>query len=127
VLGLPDGVTACLFDLDCSSSRWPRRGWSVRSPRGVLAVPAALLVGSAFAAVGTAATAFMRGFCDFDLVPLVVLPLFLFSATFYPLSVPLRCSGSRAPPRSTTGSCWSGSSASGTWAPAWSGTWSTWW
>lgn len=33
-----------------------------------------------------AATAFMRGFADFDLVPLITLPLFLFSATFYPLS-----------------------------------------
>jgi len=34
-----------------------------------------------------AATTFMRSWQDFDLVNLVVLPLFLFSGTFYPLSV----------------------------------------
>lgn len=58
----------------------------MRSPWALLALPAALLIGFAFAAVGMAATAFMRGFADFDLVPLITLPLFLFSATFYPLS-----------------------------------------
>ena len=34
-----------------------------------------------------AATTFMRSWQDFDMVTLVSLPLFLFSATFYPLSV----------------------------------------
>jgi lipooligosaccharide transport system permease protein len=34
-----------------------------------------------------AATSFMRSWQDFDLVTLVVLPMFLFSTTFYPLSV----------------------------------------
>jgi lipooligosaccharide transport system permease protein len=52
----------------------------------VLALPAAVLVGSGFAAVGMAATTYMRGWTDFDLVQLVLLPLFLFSTTFYPLS-----------------------------------------
>ncbi len=33
-----------------------------------------------------AATTFMRSWQDFDFVQLVVLPLFLFSTTFYPLS-----------------------------------------
>ena len=55
------------------------------SPWVILAVPAALLVGFAFGAVGMAATSFMRTWQDFDLIQLVVLPLFLFSATFYPL------------------------------------------
>jgi lipooligosaccharide transport system permease protein len=32
-----------------------------------------------------AATSFMRSWQDFDLIQLVVLPLFLFSATFYPI------------------------------------------
>jgi lipooligosaccharide transport system permease protein len=32
-----------------------------------------------------AATSFMRTWQDFDLIQLVMLPLFLFSATFYPL------------------------------------------
>jgi lipooligosaccharide transport system permease protein len=44
-------------------------------------------VAFAFAAVGMAATSFMRSWQDFDLVTLAVLPMFLFSTTFYPLSV----------------------------------------
>jgi lipooligosaccharide transport system permease protein len=55
------------------------------SPWVVLAVPAALLVGFAFGAVGMAATSFMKTWQDFDLIQLVVLPLFLFSGTFYPV------------------------------------------
>lgn len=54
---------------------------------GLLALPAALLIGFAFAAVGMAATTFMKSWQDFDLVALVTLPLFLFSATFYPMAV----------------------------------------
>ena len=57
----------------------------VVSPWVVLAVPAALLVGFAFGAVGMAATSFMKTWQDFDLVQLIILPLFLFSATFYPI------------------------------------------
>jgi len=57
----------------------------VVSPWVVLAVPASLLVGFAFGAVGMAATSFMKTWQDFDLVQLVVLPLFLFSGTFYPV------------------------------------------
>jgi lipooligosaccharide transport system permease protein len=59
----------------------------IESPWGVLALPAALLIGFAFAACGMAATTFMNSWQDFDMVNLVVLPLFLFSATFYPLDV----------------------------------------
>ena len=55
------------------------------SPWVILAFPAALLVGFAFGAVGMAATSFMKSWQDFDLIQLVILPLFLFSATFYPL------------------------------------------
>ena len=58
----------------------------VVSPWVALAVPAALLVGFAFGAVGMAATSFMKTWQDFDLIQLVVLPLFLFSATFYPIT-----------------------------------------
>jgi lipooligosaccharide transport system permease protein len=57
----------------------------VSSPWFVLAVPAATLIGFAFAAAGMAATTFMRSWQDFDLIQLVLLPLFLFSGTFYPL------------------------------------------
>jgi lipooligosaccharide transport system permease protein len=58
----------------------------VRSPWVLLAVPAATLLAFAFAAVGMAATTFMRTWQDFDLVNLAVLPMFLFSGTFYPLT-----------------------------------------
>jgi lipooligosaccharide transport system permease protein len=57
----------------------------VVSPWVVLAIPAALLIGFAFGAVGMAATSFMKTWQDFDLIQLVILPLFLFSATFYPI------------------------------------------
>ncbi len=50
----------------------------------ILAVPVALLIGFAFAGVGMAATTFMKGWQDFDLVQLVTQPLFLFSGTFFP-------------------------------------------
>ena len=52
----------------------------------LLALPAAVLIGLCFAGVGTAATTLMRSWQDFDLVQLAILPLFLFSATFFPLS-----------------------------------------
>jgi len=53
----------------------------------LLALPAALVVAFAFAAVGMAATTYMRSWQDFDLVTLAILPMFLFATTFYPLSV----------------------------------------
>jgi len=58
----------------------------VSSPWAILAFPASLLIGFAFGAAGMAATSFMRTWQDFDLVQLVILPLFLFSGTFYPLT-----------------------------------------
>ena len=52
-----------------------------------LVVPAITLAAAfAFGAVGMAATTFMRSWQDFDLIQLVVLPLFLFSGTFYPIT-----------------------------------------
>ena len=59
----------------------------VATPLAILAIPAATLIGFAFGGVGMAATTFMRTWQDFDLVMLFMLPLFLFSATFYPLDV----------------------------------------
>jgi len=58
----------------------------VLSPWAILALPAALLLGFAFGAVGMAATSYMRTWQDFDLIQLAILPLFLFSATFYPIT-----------------------------------------
>ncbi len=59
----------------------------VHSTLAVFALPAALLIGFAFAGAGVAAATFMRTWQDFEFVNLVQLPMFLFSATFYPLSV----------------------------------------
>ena len=59
----------------------------VLSPWGVLAIPGAVLIGFASAALGTAATTFMRKWQDFDIVTVVTMPLFLFSGTFFPISV----------------------------------------
>ncbi|HEX2153926.1 MAG TPA: ABC transporter permease [Acidimicrobiia bacterium] len=53
----------------------------------ILALPTAVLIGFAFAACGFAATTWMKSWQDFDMVQLVTLPLFLFSATFYPLDL----------------------------------------
>jgi lipooligosaccharide transport system permease protein len=52
----------------------------------LLALPAATLVAFAFAAVGLVATTFMRHSGDSQLLQLALLPMFLFSTTFYPLS-----------------------------------------
>ena len=59
----------------------------VASPWGVLALPACVLIGFAFSAVGMMVTTFIRSWQDIDLVTTAVLPLFLLSTTMYPLSV----------------------------------------
>ena len=59
----------------------------IASPWALLALPAAVVIAFAFAAIGMAATTFMRSWQDFDLVQLALMPMFLFSTTFFPLSV----------------------------------------
>lgn len=59
----------------------------ISSPVAFLAIPAATIIGFAFGAVGMASTTFMKSWQHFDLVTLVTLPMFLFSATFFPLDV----------------------------------------
>lgn len=59
----------------------------IESPWGILAFPATILIGFAFGAVATAGVTWMRTWQDLDLVTLITLPLFLFSATFYPVEV----------------------------------------
>lgn len=58
----------------------------VQSWWALLVVPAALLTGAAFGAVCMALTTWMRSWQDFDYVTLAQLPLFLFSATFFPIT-----------------------------------------
>lgn len=51
----------------------------------LLAWPVTLLIGFAFAGVGMAVTTWMRSWQDFEFVQLAILPMFLFSATFFPI------------------------------------------
>jgi lipooligosaccharide transport system permease protein len=59
----------------------------VESWWALLALPAAFVIGFGFAGAGIAAVTWMRNWQDFDLVQLVMLPMFLFSATFYPIAI----------------------------------------
>jgi lipooligosaccharide transport system permease protein len=52
----------------------------------ILALPATMLITAAFSAIGMAATTFMRSWQDFDFVTLVVMPMMLFSGTFFPVT-----------------------------------------
>lgn len=58
----------------------------IESPLALLALPAALLIGMAFAGAGLAGATWIRSFVDFDYVALAMIPLFLFSGVFFPLS-----------------------------------------
>jgi lipooligosaccharide transport system permease protein len=58
----------------------------IMSPLGLLAFPASMVVGFAFAGAGMAATTFVRRWQDFDYLQLAIMPMFLFSGTFYPIS-----------------------------------------
>jgi lipooligosaccharide transport system permease protein len=59
----------------------------VHSPWAVFDLPVALLIGFGAAAAGMTATTFMRSWQHFEFIMLATVPMFLFSATFYPLSV----------------------------------------
>ena len=69
----------------------------VVSPWAILVLPAALLIGFAFGAVGMAATSFMKTWQDFDLIQLVVLPMFLFSGHVLPDRGVSGCAPDRRP------------------------------
>ncbi len=75
------GLYACAFMVVMLAMGLVHSAWAV------LAVPTALLIGFAFASVGMAATTFMKSWQHFEFILLATLPMFLFSATFYPLSV----------------------------------------
>jgi lipooligosaccharide transport system permease protein len=53
---------------------------------GVLAWPATWLIGFAFAGAGMALTTYMRSWQDFEFIQLAIIPMFLFSATFFPVT-----------------------------------------
>jgi len=60
----------------------------VISPLLFLVIPASILIGASFSAACLAASAYLRTVQDFDLpIGLVVMPMFLFSGTFFPISL----------------------------------------
>jgi len=59
----------------------------IASPLAILALPAALLLAFAVGAVAMAGSTYLRYWTDLDIISIIVLPIFLFSGTFYPISV----------------------------------------
>jgi lipooligosaccharide transport system permease protein len=57
----------------------------VHSWWAVLAVPATLLLALGFAGLCMALTTYMRSWQDFEYIQLAIMPMFLFSATFFPI------------------------------------------
>ena len=53
----------------------------------ILALPAVVLIAFGFASLGMGITSYLKTFQQMDWVQFVMLPMFLFSATFYPLTV----------------------------------------
>jgi lipooligosaccharide transport system permease protein len=53
----------------------------------ILAIPAVLLIAFGFASLGMAITSYLKTFQQMDWINFALLPMFLLSATFYPLSV----------------------------------------
>ena len=59
----------------------------VQSPLALMAPLAVIFVGFAFGAAGFAITTYLRSWKDFDFLFIILTPLFLFSATFYPVEI----------------------------------------
>lgn len=59
----------------------------ITTPWALLMVPASVLIAFGFASFGMGITSYMKTFQQMDWINFVMLPMFLFSATFYPLSV----------------------------------------
>ena len=59
----------------------------VTSPWAVLMIPVALLIAVGFASIGMAVTSYLKSFQQMDLVQIALLPMFLFSATLFPIAV----------------------------------------
>ncbi len=57
----------------------------LHSAWAVLLLPAAVLISFAFGSVGLAASTWLRSWLDFDAIFVVTVPMFMLSATFFPL------------------------------------------
>ena len=69
------GFLAVMAGMGLTSSWW-----------AVLAWPATWLIGFAFAGAGMALTTYMKSWQDFEYIKLAIVPMFLFSATFFPIT-----------------------------------------
>ena len=54
---------------------------------GLLAIPSAVLIAFGFASVGMAITSYFKSYQQMGLINITLLPIFLFSGSFYPLTV----------------------------------------
>ncbi len=70
------GFMGVLYAMGIVSGFWP-----------LLMIPAAVLVAFGFASFGMGVTSFMKTFQQMDLINFILLPMFLLSATLYPISV----------------------------------------
>ena len=59
----------------------------IRSWTGVLAILAAVLIAFGFASFGMAITSYLKNFQQMNWINFFMLPMFMFSGTFYPLTV----------------------------------------
>jgi lipooligosaccharide transport system permease protein len=59
----------------------------ITTPWALLMIPASVLIAFGFASLGMGITSFLKTFQQMDWINFILLPMFLFSATFYPLSV----------------------------------------
>lgn len=59
----------------------------VPSGWGILAIPASVLIAFGFASVGMGVTSYLKNHQQMQWIQLVMLPMFLFSGTFFPLTI----------------------------------------
>ncbi|MFN4847155.1 MAG: ABC transporter permease [Rhodoluna sp.] len=59
----------------------------VTSSWGILAIPASVLIAFGFASIGMGVTSYLTNYQQMQWIQLVMLPMFLFSGTFFPLTI----------------------------------------
>lgn len=59
----------------------------VTSSWGILAIPASVLIAFGFASIGMGVTSYLSNYQQMQWIQLVMLPMFLFSGTFFPLTI----------------------------------------
>ena len=57
------------------------------APTAILALPTVVMIAFGFASIGMAITSYMKTFQHMDWINFVLLPMFLFSSTLYPITV----------------------------------------